>query len=51
MFKTIFQNFKEKFTEKIQLQKVSFSDCKVVDKNCCYVTTVTFHDSKISKIK
>ena len=23
----------------------------VVDKNCCYVTIVTFHDSKVSKIK
>ena len=31
--------------------KVGFSDFKVVDKNCCYVTIVTFHDSKVSKIK
>ena len=45
MFKTIFQNLK-KFTVKI-LQKVRFSDFKVVDKNCCYVAIVTFHDSRV----
>ena len=49
MFKTIFQNLK-KFTVLI-LRKVGFSAFKVVDKNCCYVTIVTFHDSKVSKIK
>ena len=49
MFKTIFQNL-EKFTVQI-LRKVGFSDFKVVDKTCCYVTIVTFHDSKVSKIK
>ena len=49
MFKTIFQNFK-KIRRKI-LRKVGFSDFKVVDKNSCYVTIVTFHDSKVSKIK
>ena len=40
----------EKFTVQI-LQKVDFSDFKVVDKNCCYVTIVTFHGSKVSNIK
>ena len=30
---------------------MGFSGFKVVDKNCCYVTIVTFHDSKVSKIK
>ena len=49
MFKTIFQNLK-KFTVQI-LRKVDFSDFKVVEKNCCYVNIVTFHDSKVSKIK
>ena len=49
MFKTIFQNLK-KFTVQI-LRKVGFSDFKVVDKNCCYVTIVTLLDSKVSKIK
>ena len=29
---------------------VTGSDFKVVDKNCCYVTIVTFHDSEVSKI-
>ena len=33
------------------LRKVGFSGFKVADKNCCYVTIVTFHDSKVSKIK
>ena len=33
------------------LRKVGFSDFKVVDKNCCYVTIVIFHDPKVSKIK
>ena len=49
MFKTSFENLK-KFTVQI-LRKVGFSDFKVVDKNSCYVTIVTFHDSKLSKIK
>ena len=49
MLKTIFQYLK-KITVQI-LRKVGFSDFKVVDKNCSYVTTVTFHDSKVSKIK
>ena len=40
MFKTIFQNL-----------KVGFSDVKVVDKNCCYVTIVTLLDSKVSQIE
>ena len=48
MFETIFEKLKNihrtNFTE-------SFSDFKVVDKNSCYVTIVTFHDSKVSKIK
>ena len=49
MFKTIFQNLKKihhtNFTES------RFSDFKVVDKNCCYVTIATLLDSKVSKIK
>ena len=49
MFKTIFKTWK-KFTVQI-LRKVGFSDFKVVDKNCCYVTIVTFHDSNVSKLK
>ena len=49
MFKTIFENLKI-FTVRI-LQKVGFSDFKVVDKNSYYVTIVTFDDSKVSKIK
>ena len=40
----------KKFTVRI-LRKVGFSDFKVVDKNSYYVTIVTFHDSKVSKIK
>ena len=50
MFKTIFQNLKKKFTVQI-LRKVGFSDFKVVDKNYCYVTIVTFDESKVSKTK
>ena len=50
MFKTIFENLKKKFTVRI-LRKVGFSDFKVVDMNSYYVTIVTFHDSKVSKIK
>ena len=38
------QNFKESTC-------TGFSDFKVVDKNSCYITIVTFHDSKVSKIK
>ena len=49
MFKTIFQNLK--IIHRTNLRKVGFSAFKVVDKNCCYVTIVTFHDSKVSKIK
>ena len=49
MYKTISQNLK-KFTVQF-LRKVGFSGFKVVDKNCCYVTIVTFHDSKVSKIE
>ena len=49
MFKTIFEKLK-KFTIQI-LRKVGFSDFKVVDKNSHYITIVTFHDSKVSKIK
>ena len=45
-----FSKFEKKLTVQI-LRKVGFSDFKVVDKNCCYVTIVTFHDSKVSKIK
>ena len=40
----------KKFSVKI-LRKVGFSDFKVVDKNYCHGTIVTFHDSKVSKIK
>ena len=40
----------KKFTVLI-LRKVGFSAFMVADKNCCYVTIVTFHDSKVSKIK
>ena len=40
----------EKSTVKF-LRKIGFSDFKEVDKNSCYVTIVTFHDSKVSKIK
>ena len=47
MFKTIFENLK-KINVKM-LRKVGFSDFKVVDKNSCYVTIVTFYDSKESK--
>ena len=49
MFKTIFENLK-KSTVRI-LRKAGFSDFKVVDKNSFYVTIVTFHDSKVLKIK
>ena len=49
MFKTIFESF-EKIHRK-NFTKVGFSDFKVVDKNSYYVTIVTFHDSKVSKIK
>ena len=49
MFKTIFENLKE-FHRKTW-RKVGFSDFKVVDKNSCYVTIGTFHDSKVSKVK
>ena len=49
MFKTTFQKLKK--THLTNLRKVGFSDFNVVDKNCCYVTIVTFHDSKVSKIK
>ena len=44
MLKTIFENLK-KIHLKI-LQKVSFSDFKAIDKNSCYITIVTFHESK-----
>ena len=49
MFKTISQNLKK--IHRTILRKVGFSGFKVVDKNSCYVTIVTFHDSKVSKIK
>ena len=49
MFKTIFQNLKK--IHLTNLRKIGFSDVKVVDENCCYVTIVTFHDSKVSKLK
>ena len=45
-----FSKFEKKFPVQI-LRKVGFSDFKVVDENCCYVTIVTFYDSKVSKIK
>ena len=45
-----FWKFEKKFTIRI-LQKVGFSDFNVVDKNSYYVTIVTFHNSKVSKIK
>ena len=48
-FDSIFEKLK-KFTVQI-LWKVGFSDFKVVDKKSCYVTIVTFHGSKVSKIK
>ena len=50
MFKTNFENLKKKITVKI-LRKAGFSDFKVVDKNSCGVTIITFHDSKVSKIE
>ena len=49
MFKKNFKSWK-KFTVQI-LRKVGFCDFKVVDKNCCYVAIVTFHDSKVLKIE
>ena len=49
MFKTISQNLKK--IHCTIFTKVGFTGFKVVDKNCCYVTIVTFHDSKVSKIK
>ena len=49
MFKTIFQNLKKIY--RTNFTESRLSDFKVVDKNSCYVTIVTFHDSKVSKIK
>ena len=49
MFKTIFEQLKK--IHRANFTRVGFSDFKVVDKNSCYVTIVTFHDSKVSKIK
>ena len=49
MFKTIFQNLKK--IHRTNFTESRFPDFKVVDKNCCYVTIVTFHNSKVSKIK